>query len=202
MNTPTKYLSVLFVTILFYGCKSEEPTKESGSLVINVQHEVDNMSIEQGKIMYKNAANNVYSITRLEYYLSNFKFVDADGEVVGYNDVFYINAFDTSTHTLVFDNLPSANYSEVRYNFGLTPAQNTSNSLPNTNENANMFWPEMMGGGYHFMKLEGRFKDSTALTGYAIHLGTNVCELELVADIDVSSINNVSYLNLLMNVNE
>jgi hypothetical protein len=37
-----------------------------------------------------------------------------------------------------------------------------------------MAWPDAMGGGYHFMKLEGHYLDTVNVDkGYAIHLGKN-----------------------------
>ena len=197
-----KLIAIVTLILLTSSCKSDKPTPNASSATIDVQHTVDNREISNGKLNYLNAANNQYSITRLEYYLSNFRFIKENGEVVKRDQVFYVDAFDSTTHRLFFDQLPAAQYTSVLYNFGLTSDQNISNSLPNTNENANMFWPTMMGGGYHFMKLEGRYKDSTALTGYAIHLGTNVCTLELTSEVNVSSVVDPILLELYMNVNE
>ena len=37
-----------------------------------------------------------------------------------------------------------------------------------------MAWPTAMGGGYHFMKVEGHYLDtSNTIQGFAIHLGKN-----------------------------
>ncbi len=195
-------IALLTLVLLISGCKSEEPMPKTSSATIDVNHTVDNAIIASGKVNYQNTANNQYSITRLEYYLSNFRFIQENGEVTRYDQVFYINAFDSTSFRLFFDNLPPARYTSLVYNFGLIPKQNISNSLSNTNANANMFWPEMMGGGYHFMKLEGRYKDSIALTGYAIHLGTNVCTLQLSSQIDASTLNKPIHLDLTMDVNE
>ena len=36
-----------------------------------------------------------------------------------------------------------------------------------------MGWPDMMGGGYHFLKLEGHWMDTGGQLGYAMHIGKN-----------------------------
>ena len=36
-----------------------------------------------------------------------------------------------------------------------------------------MAWPDVMGGGYHFLKLEGHYKKDSLLAGYAMHIGQN-----------------------------
>ena len=44
-----------------------------------------------------------------------------------------------------------------------------NNLYVNENFHATMAWPVPMGGGYHYMKLEGDFNDS--LSGYGTHTG-------------------------------
>lgn len=198
-----KLLSFMVLSTLIYSCKPDEkPIKTGKEVQIAIEHVVDGIPIEKGKVNYTNASGNEYSITRLEYYLSNFRFITENGEIIVHDQVYYISAFDTNTHTLIINDLPPTDYTKIIYNFGLTPGRNLSNSLPNTNENANMFWPEMMGGGYHFMKLEGRYRDTTALSGYAIHLGTNVCTMEVSKDVSISNKTDVGRLTLTKNINE
>jgi hypothetical protein len=55
---------------------------------------------------------------------------------------------------------------------GLDSDKNISNNYVNEDFHATMFWPETMGGGYHYMKLEGDFNDS--LSGYATHTGSTM----------------------------
>ncbi len=68
-----------------------------------------------------------------------------------------------------------------------------------------MIWPVEMGGGYHFTKLEGRYKlPGNGNCGYAVHLGTNNM-LMLHNKLDVSlglKANSSDTLFLTMNINE
>lgn len=66
-----------------------------------------------------------------------------------------------------------------------------------------MEWPQLMGGGYHFLKLEGNYIDNSATYGYAMHLGTNNCliPIKLFSPIHISN-DAKTKLKLKMNINE
>ena len=93
-------------------------------------------------------------------------------------------------------------YTKAKFYVGLDSAHNISYSLPNTTENLNMAWPEMMGGGYHFMKFEGNYISGTSTFGFAMHLGRNpyLVEIELDRIFNIPSQYNLT--NLDMNLNE
>jgi hypothetical protein len=87
----------------------------------------------------------------------------------------------------------------------MAPAQNISNSLDNTPENINMQWPEVIGGGYHFLKFEGRYLDSANINqGFTMHIGTNDMPIQhQKIAINVEVVESVSAeLELKMNINE
>ena len=59
----------------------------------------------------------------------------------------------------------------LRFTFGLNEEDNRT-SLFNDPPESNMFWPDLLGGGYHYMKLNGKFLDAEGrLAPLAIHLG-------------------------------
>jgi hypothetical protein len=74
--------------------------------------------------------------------------------------------------------------------------------LPNTEDNIGMIWPEPMGGGYHFMKMEGKFRDSLGLVGYALHQGTNLTGIEVSTPIRFNVDENPTGFQLTMDINE
>lgn len=59
-----------------------------------------------------------------------------------------------------------------------------------------------MGGGYHFMKLEGRFLDSGSSSGYAVHLGRNasLVKVEIPASFEIRQ--GIHEIVLTMDINE
>jgi len=57
---------------------------------------------------------------------------------------------------------------------GIDSTRNKIFALPATTDNLNMAWPDIMGGGYHFIKLEGYYIDTINVKrGFAVHLGKN-----------------------------
>jgi hypothetical protein len=69
------------------------------------------------------------------------------------------------------DEIPSGHVDSVVFVFGLDAADNQSNRFPNPPE-SNMFWPDQLGGGYHYMKLNGKYLDNSGeLAPFNYHLG-------------------------------
>lgn len=75
--------------------------------------------------------------------------------------------------TIVLKNLPDGKYKKLTFIVGLPDSRNQHDSLPATLENQIMIWPTTMGGGYHFIKMEGHYATSEMFGGYALHLGSN-----------------------------
>jgi hypothetical protein len=112
------------------------------------------------------------SVTRLQYYISEITFYYADSSKIILDDIHYLSFNDSATNHFSCK-LPKGNYIAVRFNIGLDSVHNKTGALPSTSDNINMAWPDMMGGGYHFLKMEGYYKDNTGRFGYAVHLGKN-----------------------------
>ena len=145
---------------------------EYGEMKIRVTHTVNGLPLETDTAQYTCAAGFTYAVSSLEYYISNVTFVSDEGRTFTDNGIYYINATDSRFCEFEIDSVPVGRYSQITLNIGIDSARNLTGFLPNTLQNVNMAWPEGMGGGYHFMKLEGHY-NSTVVYGYAVHLGTN-----------------------------
>lgn len=155
--------------------KDESPHQpHTGTLAIHLRYEVDQKALSPDSLQYTNAAGNAYSVTRLQYYISQIVLTTASGNQFIHDGIFYVDALRDSEHTLYLNNVPPNTYTSIQFFIGLHAACNVSNSLPATLDNLNMSWPDVMGGGYHFLKLEGNYLNNNgAPKGYAVHLGTN-----------------------------
>ena len=164
------------LALLVTGCKKEEadpPTPvASAPAILSVSHVVDDRSLTYDTLLYTNEAGTLFSVTRLEYYLSELVLIGTGSTA---NDTlhgpWYVNAAEVSDFNLSI--LRAGTYSGATMLLGLQPALNLTDSLPNTIANINMAWPEPMGGGYHFIKFEGHFVSGGAQVGYAMHVGKN-----------------------------
>lgn len=197
MTKLTKLLSVAVFLWLMSGCTKDQTFY---NLTITPHYHVDGDELILDTIMYQNAAGNPYSVSKLRYYLSNFRFVkNDDSEVTMDDDAYFMDARVGNTLTLT-EAVPGS-YKELRFNFGIPESLNVYGKLPNTTDNTGMVWPEQMGGGYHFMKFEGYFNSTSGINGFAIHVGNNACvaEISITTPFEISEDGN---LTLGFNLNE
>ncbi len=158
-----------------YPTSTTNPTTSTtAKLTFKINHLYNNQAIMFDTILYTNAAGNNHSITRLRYIISNIRLYKSNGDSVmidGYHFVDYKGDPASDTYAPGVS-IPKDNYTGIAFIFGLDSADNISNAYPDLNA-ANWNWPEMLGGGYHFMQFEGNFIDTTGgTTGFAYHMGT------------------------------
>lgn len=202
MNKFSVYLLLVVLSgSAFTSCKKE--SNPTGSLQTTITYNIDGQPLLYDTLLYQNEAGNNYGINKLNYYLSGFRFKKANGTVYNSAEMFYIEAFTPATNQFTFNELPSGDYTQLSFYVGLDSVHNLTDALPATLENINMAWPDMMGGGYHFMKLEGHAQDSAGTYGFAMHLGKNANLVSITLNKAFSIADGQSSsLQLHMNINE
>lgn len=174
------FFVLTLTTFLTEGCKKESIETLPIPVEIAINHNVGELPLEMDTIKYVNAAGNSFSVNRMLYYVSGFVLTEINDTKHRMDTAFLINAEDHSTMSFVLGTLPQGEYSTISFCIGLIPELNEFGSLANTLENNAMFWPEQMGGGYHFMKLEGHYLNhDQSFSGYAMHLGTNSAQVDI-----------------------
>ncbi len=192
---PAALIFSLLLPILISTCTSDHghgPEEvATASIEFNFVHKVGDKPLQFDSVFYKNAAGNDYSVTELRYYLSNFTFYGHEDEVLMQADtVIFINAREPESAKWVLRKIPPGHYHTISFVFGLLPEKNISMSLPLNNETLTMPWPDAMGGGYHFMKLEGRFiRDTGDTLGYLTHIGNLKLEKDIARTEAVNQLN-------------
>jgi cytochrome c peroxidase len=155
-------LVVGIVLVLGASCgespKPEDPT--FGTLVIELGHEVSGEPLVLGRLTYTNTAGNRFAIDRLRYYVSDVVLHGAAG-AEHTSGVHYCDLSADATQRITLPDVPSGQYERISFVFGLDDTRNLTGALPSTPENDAMEWPAALGGGYHYMLLEGRFEDAT-----------------------------------------
>ncbi|MGZ5303478.1 MAG: MbnP family protein [Bacteroidia bacterium] len=167
------FLTFLCLNIAFTACKKDDPDPpiaQTGNINLKIEYYFDAQPLTFITKNYTVAAGYETSFSRFEYYISGLKFYRSDSAFHAYNIPVYADAQNYTSGILLKD-IPAGKYFSTKLYIGLDAEHNKSNSLPNTPENINMEWPDAMGGGYHFLKLEGQFKDSSGTNGFAMHLG-------------------------------
>lgn len=165
-------LTVLAI-LCIHSCKKESINPAYSKAKFTVQMNSADAKIIWDSLNYTNQAGNKFSVSTANFYISGIVMKSATKTYTS-KKVFYLNPKDVSKSSFSLDSIPPADYTEINMYIGLDKNTNKTNSLTATTDNVNMAWPDMMGGGYHFIKLEGNYKDSLNVTkGYAIHLGKN-----------------------------
>jgi len=157
------------ITFTLSSCKKDPiPTH----LSIKFTHTVDGVPLDltttESELPYTNAAGQHYNVKTLQYLISNIRMHSEDGNI-DLKGVHFVDASNPSTLKLELGELRNGLHSSLTFNLGLTSGANISNAYVNEDFHTTMAWPDMMGGGYHYMKMEGNFDDDT--TFYNTHTG-------------------------------
>lgn len=170
-----KYLSV-FLVLLFVlqSCKKdasisytplqEIPKTEYCKLKLKFTNDVNGSGLVYNNYSYYLCDSTNLEFTSLEYMLSDIKVFYTDGTN------YKAKQIKTSIlNEIVLDSMLYGSVAKIELTMGVK-----SNNVPadQINEASSMYWPASMGGGYHYFKLEGHYKDSNnVVRGFAIHTG-------------------------------
>lgn len=170
-------LAILFAALLLgSSCnKTNNTADKPGSLSLFFTHEIDKVAIEFDTIKYVNAAGNPYLVNEIQYFISDVTLYRNNGTPQLLNageDIHYVDTDlpETWQYKLTDDIAPGT-YDSISFIFGISEVKNQSQLFVNPPE-SNMFWPELLGGGYHYMKLNGKWKDTAdTLRPFNFHMG-------------------------------
>lgn len=170
-----KIVAITLMSIMtLVSCVEEDvPGLQNTSVSINFKHNWDGTNVSSANfntIQYSNANNDELSIEKLRYLISKVTFHKSNGETIvveGYNLVDVTNDGNI-TYALPLQ-IPIGAYSNLSFTFGFDNDDNNDGAYTDLNA-ASWNVPMMLGGGYHFMQLEGKFiNDVAAEQGYQYH---------------------------------
>ena len=170
-----KVIAIMFIYLLITtSCSEGDKNKVSqANITFNFSHSWNTSSVTNtdfNTIQFTNANSEELSITKLQYLISRITLENTNGKLFvleGYNLVDVTNNSNisfTPTQTI-----PTGNYNKISFVFGFNNEDNYDSNYPDLNS-ASWNVPAMLGGGYHYMQLEGKFIDNTDTEkGYAYH---------------------------------
>ena len=175
----TLLILMLLVATALVSCK--KPASYS-DLSVSIDYSVNGGHLITDSLCYYTEAGNAFMITEIQWFISRLELQNEQGEWVelthgeteGNNptaSIFYIDTNIPESQTLLLEAIPTGTYTRLRFTFGLDEEDNLSGLYSDPPE-SNMFWPEPLGGGYHYMKLNGRFVNANdELVPLNTHLG-------------------------------
>lgn len=177
-QTRLNYYLILAFLMLATACKEDPPDgpeDTSGKLSISFVHLVDGDPLQIDTMKYVNAAGNHYMITEVQYFISDVTLYKSDGTmqmIDDWKDIHYVDHDIPSTMTWeVYDAITAGYYDSLSFIFGISEAKNHSLMYTDPPESL-MFWPEYLGGGYHYMKLNGKWLDpDNRMIPFDFHMG-------------------------------
>ncbi len=172
-----KIALLLIIMIVFTSCSSDD-NKASNIIVsvVNSQHwNGQDVTIDDiGTTEYTNENGEVLKIDRLRYLISKVILTNSFGDEIEIGDYSLIDLSDDNTISYAQDIvIPPGIYTNISFVYGFNEEDNVDQAYADLNT-ATWNWPGMLGGGYHFMQLDGTFTNSSTVNPlpYNFHNGT------------------------------
>jgi len=129
--------------------------------------------LELNKMQYTSKRGLMYQVSQVQYFVSSIKVHYLNGSEKSYPEaVHYVDA--EIPNTLTWQPSPDfslKNADTLIFTFGLDSLRNRSYRFRNPPENM-MFWPDYLGGGYHYMKTNILYKAPDGnISAFNCHIG-------------------------------
>jgi|GEM_PF-4251262 hypothetical protein len=184
----TNYITVLILIFFISSCDKKD-TKDSFTL--NFKAKFENQNFQPGAVLASASGKN-WKFDELNFYFSNLRLVKHDGSEVPLAELGYVNFKDAGTTSIKFSDVPLEKYTSIKFNAGLTPAQNSVNPVFLEQNDVRLnatFWEWLK---YVFVRLHGRVdlaggtKFETLLV---YHIGTDALlrEVSIGSGFDVTA---------------
>lgn len=144
------------------------------STQLDFTHEINGANFLFDTITYAHPAGQPYSVQTLKYFVSNIVLYKTNGDSVYMDVAHYVDGRESATQTFTYsESIENTSYSGIAFIFGLDETKNVTGAYLNPPENL-MEWPVPMGGGYHYMKLEGKYDSLGLIKNYNVHTGATM----------------------------
>lgn len=179
-----KYHDLLFLLGLMFmitSCKNHDDHEsdfDSGKLIFTFEHFADGQELVFDDMKYTNAAGNQYEVTEIQWFISDITLNKRNGDKLLLDEEKFAHYVDTNipetNKWIIEDDIPAGEYTSISMTFGIKGEKNKPLMYTDPPE-SNMLWPVNLGGeqgGYHYMKLNGFWKNKDAQREpFNFHLG-------------------------------
>lgn len=159
----------LLASLLCLGCKKDK--NNTTTLNVNFDFNVDGQAFVPDSRRYVNAAGNHYEVNEIMFFISDITLFKSDGNKISIDSIHYVDYDILSTLSWECRLVPKGDYDGISFTFGISPEKNVSNAFVNPPE-CDMSWPNVLGGGYHYMKINGKWEASNgSVKPFNLHTG-------------------------------
>lgn len=183
MKNLSKLFLAIFAATLIISCDEEEEIgpNDKNSVILEFDNRIGDQKLVLGTTKAKNAAGEEFTVTKLNYFVSNIALKKENGEVVKFPDQYFlVRQSEANSLNITLKDVPAANYIGLTYTIGVDSlksisdvAQRTGVLDPASYGSDNMYWS--WNSGYIFFKMEGTSPAIPAnmmgMTEYQFHIG-------------------------------
>ncbi len=167
MQVNNAVIAFLFILLFFTSCNKDVIVPWKSKLYLEFVHTYNDKNILWDTLIYSTCNSDTISVSKIEYIVSNVILYSKNNSFKQ-NHSFYINPRQNKI-ILELDSISGLYYDSLSFTLGDNHPYDSLNM-----DIVSMQWPMMMGGGFHFLKLEGYYRKNTMPTGFAMHTGGNM----------------------------
>lgn len=179
-----KHIFLIAFAGLFFlsSCKKDSTPEYNPNVTADLSVEFDNVAgssdLQLNTGTYTNNAAQNFNVTKLKYYVSNFKLTNADGTVytVPQKDCYFLIDESVADSHEPLLSVPEGEYKTLSFMIGIDSLRNTMDVSQRTGvldvsgAATDMYWS--WNSGYIFFKMEGTSPVITGMGGvYQFHVG-------------------------------
>ncbi|MCP9749978.1 MbnP family protein [Ferruginibacter sp. HRS2-29] len=158
-----KVWAAIGLALLFASCKKDGPIAYNSAAKAELSVEFDNIvggaDLQLNTATYTNAVGESFKVTKMKYYVSNFKLTKTDGTIytVPQDSSYFLIEEGVDDEAIL--NVPEGEYTAISFVVGVDSLRNTmdisrrTGVLDPAGAAADMYWG--WNSGYIFLKLEG-----------------------------------------------
>lgn len=173
-----KITTLLILAITLFTCNedNDDNTIISPKVNFTFNHHWNDAEINNDNLQtttVTNANGEVINIDRFRYLTSRFELTNTNNETYTFNGYKFTDLAIADTYNFSPENnaIPSGTYT-LKFVWGFNETDNIDGAYPDLNT-ASWNWPEMLGGGYHFLQFDGMYNvDTTDVSPFNFHNGT------------------------------
>ncbi|MBL7701612.1 MAG: hypothetical protein JNM14_05145 [Ferruginibacter sp.] len=172
----------LIATIVLTSCKKDSTPEYDPNVMADLSVEFDNIAgsadLQLNTGTYTNAASESFKVTKLRYYVSNFKLTNVNGSVYTVpqaGSYFLIDESNAASHEAELS-IPEGEYKTLSFVVGVDSLRNTMDVSQRTGvldvsgAASDMYWS--WNSGYIFFKMDGTSPSIPAMGGvFQYHVG-------------------------------